>query len=240
MIRFSAVLIALSFGCASAATPAPAYPDAKARADKAWQTADSQKTNAPAWEHAGEALALAAQATEEDTALAAPLLKGALAAWSKSEKLSPALSQVGKKKESRRPLSRRETLRIAVLQQLAALTDPQDPELAMITYSHGRVLYNLGYYSESVEHFLRVVEQFPDKQEAKYASSLVLDALLISGDLDGLEKQASKMLKNKPLTSAHPELIETLELVRHQAAKRAARALVDEANKRAEELAASK
>jgi TolA-binding protein len=228
------VLVGLCLGCASAAKPASSSPsgaasfdDAKKRADAAWQTADTQKTSAPAWDHAGEALALAARAAGDDSAAAAPLLKGALAAWRKGEKIQPALDKAGPNNNQRRNLTRRETLRVAVLVQLAALTDPHSPELAMIEYRHGRVLWNYAHYGEAVGHFSAVVEQFPDRQEAKYASSLLLDSLLNGGDLDELEKQASRMLKNKILTGAHPDLVETLQLVRHQASKRAANELVE-------------
>ncbi len=263
MIRLAVVLVGLSLGCASSAKPAtstsplpspqntaagadetealPAlgFYESKKRADAAWQTAYNQKTSAPAWDHAGEALAIAARAAAEDSAVARSLLKGALAAWRNSEKIQPALDKAGPDKNQRRKLTRRETLRVAVLVQLAALTDPQSPELAMIEYRHGRALWNYAHYAEAAAHFLRVVEQFPERQEAKYASSLLLDALLQSGDLDELEKQAHRMLQNEALTAAHPDLVETLELVRHQAGKRAAKALV-EAKTRAKELAASK
>ena len=206
--------------------PVLSFAEAKKRAEAAWQTAETEKTSAPAWDYAGEALAIAAQAAAEDPAAAAPLLKGALAAWRNSEKTQPSVALAGTDKQQRTKLSRRETLRVAVLVQLAAHTDPQSPELAMIEYRHGRVLWKYAHYQEAAAHFLRVVEQFPDRQEAKYASSLVLDALLRAGALDELEKQANRMLQNKALTSAHPDLVETLALVRHQA-------------RRAKEMAAS-
>jgi hypothetical protein len=212
--------------------PVLPFAEAKKRADASWLAAQKAKTKVLAWEQAGEALALAAQARADDPAAAAPLLKGALAAWSKSETLQPASgpNEAGAT-ETQRPLPRKETLRIAALVQLAALTDPQSPELAMIGYRHGRVLWNYAHYLEAAEHFSMVVERFPDTQEAKHASALLLDSLLRARALDQLEKRAHRMLKNKRLLTAHPELEETLWQVRHQASRRHARQLAEAANR---------
>ncbi len=200
------------------------FAEAKKRADDAWRSADNQKSSASAWDRAAEALALAAQAKADDASVAGPLLRGAMAAWRNSDKLQPAkVKKAGSHKRARRALPRRETMRIAVLEQLAASTDPSSTELATIEYRHGRILWKHNHFKEAAEHFRLVVTSFPSSREAKFASPLVLDSLLQSGDFAHLDKEARLMLKNKALVSAYPELVETLQMVRHQSGKSDAR-----------------
>ncbi len=201
------------------------FPEALKRGEEHWKKADQQKT-IEAWDEAGEALALAAHASE-DAPVTIKLLKGALAAWRNSDQLKSAGLREGGKSHARRALPLRETLRVAVLKKLAIVTDPADPDLAMIEYRHGRILWEFGHYQEAVQPLLLVVERFPANQEAKFASPLLLESLLLAGELKELGILAAKMLKNKKLVAAHPDLVETLQLVRHQASKKEARRLVE-------------
>ena len=200
------------------------FDEAKRQSDGLWTAAEKQNTSA-AWEAAAAALAHTAKTAQGNAEAAKPLLRGALAAWQRSESLEPqpAITQ-----RQKRPLSVREAQRVEVFSQLGAMVDEQDPEQAMIHYQHGRALWNFGHYVAAAGHFLAVVDGFPAKPEAKFAAGLLLDSLVSSNDLRGLEKHAAMMLKNKALTSAHPGLVADLELIRHQAGSNDAKRLVDQ------------
>lgn len=206
------------------------FAEAKERADHLWMRADTQKTSAPAWEEAAEALALAAEATAEEPVAAVPLLKGALAAWSNSDKIQTPQSGGDKSTETRQALPRRDALQITVLDQLTALSDAESPGLAMVAYRHGRILYRYAHYTEAASQFAIVVERFPEREEAKYAGALLLDSIQRSGDTGRLSTQADAMLKNKKLIDAHAELSETLLLIRHQSSLHEVQTLVDAKN----------